>query len=216
MPALNVASTPVEVAARYILEKFSRKKIYTSLPYFKENYLLLQDKMGFSLDINRRQMPVIEPKDMVAFKNKIKSGHIDIFKPFAKTHLWPEEFKGRGGQGWLTLGLKDGQISDDVLKAELISVPAIDLKPIQKQIWLSEIVRGMLSFGVPTASSKILDAPIIISSEYYIIDGHHRWAQVMVSNPDLEMQCLYVPLNILTLMNMTKTYGRAIGNEPNW
>lgn len=214
MPKLNVLTTDVKKAIEYVGTKFSiqKKNIYHELPNFEANYEFLQSRMEFALDIPRSAMPVIEPKDMNLFKQKIKSGHIDIFQPHASTALFPHEFTTKRGSQWLTLGLKDGSIIDDVLKAELIFVPAKDLKPIQKQIWLDVMTEGMLKYGVP---KKPLTTPIIISSEYFIIDGHHRWGQVMLSNPNLGIQCLHVPLDILTLINMARSYGTAIKNEPN-
>jgi hypothetical protein len=216
MSEYNVITTSAREAEEYTRQHFESRQIDfdRSLPDFYDNYIFLQKKMDFALNIPRSRMPVIEPKDMSLFRKKIQSGHIDIFKPYAKTYLWPAEFKRKQGHGWLTLGLKDGDPSDDVLEAEMIHVPAEDLKPLQKQIWLDEVVKGMLKFGLPT-TEKMENAPIIISSEKYIIDGHHRWAQAIVTDPSIEMYCLHMPLDIVTLLNLTKTYGSAIGNQPN-
>lgn len=218
MSKYNLKNIDVEDAYAYASRRFkqSGKNIKRSLPNFGRNYILLQESFKYALDIPRREMPVIEPKDMKKFQEKIRSGHIDIFKPYASTKLFPKDLTAKRSSEWLTLGLKDGSISDDMLKAKIIKMPAYHLKPLQSQIWLDVMIDGMLQYGIPRRGAKVLNTTIIVSDEGYIIDGHHRWAQVMLGNPKLEMSCLLIPLAIDKLLKMTKTYGIAIGNRPNY
>lgn len=217
---MNVKTTSLKEARNYTERIFNNKKLNLDreIPNFDSNYMNLQQKMTYSLGIPRHAMPVIEPKDMGMFKRKIKQGHIDIFKPHTKTELFPKEFvTKKSGKEYLTLGLKDGQINDDKLIAKVEEISADNLKPIQDQVWLDNIVLSMMKYGIPNEKkSTIKNAPIITSINMFIIDGHHRWGQLMIANPNLKLTSIVVPLDILTLMQMTFSYGKAIGNNPNY
>jgi len=218
MPKLNCATAPLKRARKYSENEFLKvhKSLDKVLPSFDRNYMLLQDRCKNALNIPRSQMPVIEPKDMAMFKKKIKAGHIDIFRPYASTNIFPKKFIGKKGSKWLTLGLKDGKKLDDAIKAKIIQVPAIKLLPLQSQIWLNKLITYIIQYGVPKKGSKTTKTTIITSSDYYILDGHHRYGQVMLANPSLKMSCLYIPMSIGLLLKMTRSYGKAIGNLPNY
>lgn len=222
---LNIAKTAVDQALEFAREQFQKHSSQTleeALPNFRENYSFIQDKINrFALDIPRDEMPVIEPEggDMKQFKKDLRNGHIDLFEPFA----WDKEFAKKFPEAFasederedfLTLGLKDGRKDDDVIKASTGKTPAGDLLPLQSQIWLGVAIPSMLKFGLPEKGSPVLTQTIIRSREGYILDGHHRFAQVMLKNPDLKMSVLKVPLDIDTLLEMGKSWSRAIGNEP--
>ncbi|MCK4526076.1 hypothetical protein KAW18_01790 [candidate division WOR-3 bacterium] len=153
---------------------------------------------------------------MAKFQRKIKAGHIDIFRPYASTNVFPKKFIGKKDAKYLTLGLKDGRKLDDVIKAKIIHVPAIKLLPLQSQIWLDKLIKYTIQYGAPKKGSRVTKTTIIISSNYYILDGHHRYGQVMLADPSLKMSCLFIPLSIGLLLKMTRSYGMAIGNPPNY
>lgn len=216
---LNVATTPLNVAREYAKEAFAKKgkDLYKYLPNFDQNYLMLQNTYKYAKNIPRYKMPVIEPKDMNEFQKRINKGHIDIFKPYARKDLWPAEFTTKTRRKeWVTLGLKDGRIEDDVLRANIVYLPAQELVPLQSQTWLKKLIKFILEYGVPKPGSKVTRTPIIVSADKVILDGHHRVGQVMLADPSIMMQCLYVPLTTNLLLKMTETYGRAIGNLPNY
>lgn len=221
---INIAKTPLEEARRFAKSKFEEagKNFERSLPNFNENYKLIRNKIDrFSLDIPRDEMPVIEPGegDLKEFENDLQEGHIDLFKPFAWNKefakQFPEAFASEDErEEFLTLGLKDGENTDDVLKADVVKNPVGDLLPLQSQIWLGRVIPDMLKFGLPEPGSPVLTQTIIRSREGYILDGHHRWSQTTLKNPDLEMSVLKVPLDIDTLLEIGKSFSRAIGREP--
>jgi hypothetical protein len=62
------------------------------------------------------------------------------------------------------------------------------LKPTQNQIWLEKLIDNFIRYGQIDENSEILDNTIIISKEGYILDGHHRYGQVMLSNPELKIK----------------------------
>lgn len=218
MTKINCATVPLKRARKYSETEFLKvhKSLDKVLPNFDRNYMLLQDRCKNALNIPRSQMPVIEPKDMAKFQRKIKAGHIDIFRPYASTNVFPKKFIGKKDAKYLTLGLKDGRKLDDVIKAKIIHVPAIKLLPLQSQIWLDKLIKYTIQYGAPKKGSRVTKTTIIISSNYYILDGHHRYGQVMLADPSLKMSCLFIPLSIGLLLKMTRSYGMAIGNPPNY
>lgn len=218
---LNCANLPLSKARKYTEDEFNKanKDVDELLPNFDKNYMMLQNKCKHALDIPRIQMPVIEPTDMKKFHEDLVKGRIDIFKPLAggKEKFAPKNWKPmtkKQGESWVKLGLKDGDLKDDIVDAKWTSIPGKDLKPIQSQIWLEKLIKNIIKFGVPKAGSPVLSTTIIVSVEGYILDGHHRFGQVMLANPKLKMDSLMIPLDIDLLLKLTRTYGAALQNKP--
>lgn len=218
---LNCANTPVDKAIAYAQEQCSAdgKSMAEYFSDFKTNYLLLQDKCELALDLPRIEMPVIEPEQMDEFQESLSKGHIDVKEPVAKApqskSKYPTDlgFDLRGRQ-WLYRGTRDGAIEDDILDAKMTEIAVADLKPSQSQIWLEKVVGMSLYFGPLKQSSEFLhEAPIIVSRDGYILDGHHRFGAAMVSNPSLKLTALKVDMEIRELVKMARSYGNAIGNE---
>ncbi|MAH46015.1 hypothetical protein CMI37_09295 [Candidatus Pacearchaeota archaeon] len=217
---VNIATVDVEVARDYTRERLNEfnMSIGKVLPNFNTNYLLTQSYLvKYSHDIPRYKMPVIEPDDMHEFEKRLETGKIDIFKPYAKGHSFPTEFKSEEERDrWLELGKKDRHEWDDSIPVVIQRISANHLKPLQSQIWLNKVIKFIIQFGLPHPASPVVNTTIIISKENYIIDGHHRWAEVMLSEPSLRMKCLYVPFGIDELLKIGRSYGAAIGNTPNF
>lgn len=224
---LNVATTPLRQARAFAEDMMVQAGLDLDevLPDFDRNYKMLQRKMSSALNIPRIQMPVIEPKtDLAAFAKRLQSGHIDIFPPYARGRIggdadlfpwYPEMRGGKRGKEWVTLGFVDGDVSDDVVKARLVMTACRDLLPLQGEIWLSNCIGNIISFGPAEPGGFLLtNAVVIISKEGYILDGHHRFGQAMLASPKLKMKTLKVPLDIETLLKVGRSYGSAIGNAP--
>ena len=215
----NVATMPLMDArayAEYLFNK-SNQDLNQVIPDFDKNYQRMQTYCKFyAQDIPRIDMPVIEPSDMDKFEQHLKQGHIDIFQPYVyDSPYYPKSFQSRKqGEHWIRLGRYDGSKTDDMIYARIKRVKGSDLKPLQSQIHLDKLCNNIIRFGKPTQESRILDTTIIMSKEGYILDGHHRWGQVMLSNPNLKMKVLEVPLDIDTLLKVGRSYGSAIGNKP--
>jgi len=215
---LNAAKVSLSNARAYAKKVFDRagKDLNQELPDFDKRYKVLQAKTKKALDVPRIRMPVIEPKDMAKFDKRLKTGRMDIFAPFTKgkfiapTGLDKDKKKG---DEWIHLGLHDGKKSDDVIKARWTSVAAKDLIPSQSQIWLEKLIKNIAKWGTPKAGSPVLGTTIIVSKEGYILDGHHRYGQVMLSNPNLKIKALHIPLPIKTLLRVGRSYGNAVGNQ---
>lgn len=212
---LNVAKVPLDKAMAYAEKVFGdRKKLLDVLPNFSKNYKNLQALYkSEALDIPRIKMPVIEPSDMKKFDERLKAGAIDIFKPYAIEKNKFKQVAQKEGEKWVKLGQQDGDPNDDKVPAKWTRLPANKLKPLQGQLWLEKLVNNIHKFGAPKAGSPVLDTTIIVSKEGYILDGHHRHGQVMLTDPSLKMKALHIPLDVKTLLEMGRSYGEAIGNK---
>lgn len=214
---LNAASISLEQARQYAEEQFAAagQELDKVLPDFDANFKLLKSKLGSAKNVPRIQMPVIEPSDMTMFNKRLNQGAIDIFKPYArgKLHL-PKSMSKKEGEEWVTLGFADGKPNDDSIKARMGSTAAKSLLPTQSQIWFDKLIQNIIKYGPAASGSPILKQTIIVSKEGYILDGHHRFGQAILSDPSLALRSLSIPLGIDVLLKIGKTYGEAIGNRP--
>jgi len=229
----NVATTPPD-EARAVAERMFAEAgldLDDQLPDFDANYRKLHAKMRYALPIPRNRMPVIEPEDMAEFEKKIKAGHVDLFAPWADLsdcpvclaardrfpwqHSRPPMLGGEEGAKWITLGLKDGDPDDDKLDAKANAMrPVKELKPLQNQIWFDKCIASIIAWGVPAPGSRLaVSASIIVSSDNYILDGHHRYGQAYLTSPGFKLKCLNVPLDINELLKVGRAYGSAIGRR---
>lgn len=214
---LNVANTPMPKAYAFAKARFEQdgKDLDKMLPEFDRNYTALQKLLRAAPDIKRIDMPVIEPKDMAGFQQALASGNVDIVAPYARGKFEaPRDMTPAEGSKWVTLGKEDGQEEDDVVKAEWGRTAASKLKPTQSEIWFDKIIEIYLKFGLPKGGSQATELTLITSKEGFIIDGHHRWAQVFFADPSMTMSTLRVPLNLDKLLAIGRAYGAAIGNKP--
>jgi len=224
---LNVAKISVKQAishAESIYDRFGMD-LAADLPDLEKNFKLLKAKMKYAKPISRLHMPVLEPKDddLKAIKKDLEAGRLDIFAPWAPEHLpnlFPWEHKGNpkmkvGDKKWITLGVQDGDPSDDKLPVGEKKPQAVQtLKPLQAEIWYDKLIASIIAFGPPKAGSFITTAGVaVISSDNYIIDGHHRFGQIYLSDPSLPMQVLLIDLPQKKLLDLARSYGTARGHR---
>lgn len=102
-------------------------------------------------------------------------------------------------------GFEDGRSDDDRLPIEKVNVKVSQLRPTQNEIDLTKSLLFPLQ-KVPILTEYYLNSsiniliaktPILILNEKYIIDGHHRWSQVICFNTKASM----VAFNIRTSKN---------------
>jgi hypothetical protein len=212
-PTRNVATTELPEARAYATTVFGdAKALDAALPKFDQHYALLRTKLQSARNIPRIEMPVIEPTDMEEFDRRLREGHLDIFPPHAAGKVPAVPATDAERSAWVTLGVKDGDPADDVVQAQWTTIAARDLLPLQSQIWLEKLIGNIKQFGPPTPDSSVLQTTVIVSKEGYILDGHHRFGQVMLADPDLKLKALHIPLDIDTLLRIGRGYGTAIGN----
>ncbi len=212
---LNCATLPLAKARAYAEDQFAAagKDLDEILPNFDEGYTLLQKKCKGALNVPRIDMPVIEPEDMAKFDADLKSGSVDIFRPYAKGKLYTPTIFAKGEEGeWIKLGYADGRKDDDVIKGKWTKIAAKNLIPTQSQIWLEKLIKSVIKFGPPKGGSPVLNTTIIVSKEGYILDGHHRFGQCMISDPNLKIGALKLPMPIKLLLKVGRSYGTALGH----
>lgn len=225
---LNVATTPVDEAYAYAKGEFEKrgKRMEDYIPHFYESYESLQESCKTAIDVPRIEMPVIDPEQLNLFQKSLMAGQLDVNRPYAKgrTELYsPKDLFGdtERAMQYLYLGLQDGIITDDVVEAQMVRNSVGLLRPTQSQIWLEKLIRNIIQFGNPqgdgagaySQDSMIVDKTLAISSDGYILDGHHRYGQVVLVNPGLRMRTLQINLPIRTLLKVATPYGNAIGND---
>ena len=94
---------------------------------------------------------------------------------------------------FLNMGIEDGDMTDDVITTREVNIPVQALKPTQSQIGLVDSL-GWTAKNKPksagvTATADVADVggPIITANGEYIVDGHHRWSQVYLLNPNAKI-----------------------------
>lgn len=122
-----------------------------------------------------------------------------------------------------SLGLSRSQmpvIRQDELKdfaketgAKLTKMQAVQLKPIQGQIWFDKVVDDIIKNGVPKPGGVVATLTIVVSSDRYILDGHHRWAQAMLANPTLQMKVLLADIPAKALIPTALSFMQDTGTD---
>lgn len=104
-------------------------------------------------------------------------------------------------------GKMDGDSTDDVVKVSKASLPATALLPSQSEIFMGKAL-GMAINGV-----KGGNLGAVISSDNHILDGHHRWAATLFSEPKAKIIGLKADLTIGDLIPVLRGLGDALGNS---
>jgi len=100
-------------------------------------------------------------------------------------------------QAVLKAGQDDGDPDDDKLPYTTHPVKVGDLIPTQQEIGFDQSIETLLDDrhgSVPSILDKSKPAwvggPIVTYAGKYVIDGHHRWSQILAANPDSTVQAL--------------------------
>ena len=141
-------------ARSYAEKLFSKndKELDKELPNFDKNYVLAQKsaKLGFA---QRKDMPVIDLKDVRLLQTRLAKGAIDISPPYAKNDIpdnpFPQGLDVKKGKHWVTHGMAmfDGDAKDDVVSAKFGQESVGNLKPIQAQIYFDKSIAKMADVG---------------------------------------------------------------------
>ena len=221
---LELISTSLNVARSYAKKMFEKggQDFEKQMPNFDKNYTIAQRsaKLGFA---KRKDMPVIDNRDVKLLQKRLQTGSIDINKPFAKNDLpddpFPQGLNRQTGKIWMRSGLPkaDGDPKDDIVKVTNESIAVGNLKPIQAQIYFDKSIAKASRDGVES-SRKFLTSKennFIVSKDNRIIDGHHRFLTTVLIDPKIKVNCLKIDLPIKELLPLTLAYTDAIGNIRN-
>jgi len=222
---LELIKTDLKTArafAEKVFKKYNRN-LNDEIPNFDKNYITAQ-KIASTGKTLRKDMPVIDEKDIKKLQTELVKGEIDIRAPFANKEDAKDPFptglkKGsKKAEEWLTNGLKvhDGSKDDDVVKAKIDSVSIKDLKPIQKQIYFDKSITATAESGVTNTINFLKNETTFVdSADRRIIDGHHRYLSGLLVDPNMKVHALTIDLPIKQLLPLTLSYSDAVGNKRN-
>lgn len=114
----------------------------------------------------------------------------------------------------LSLGF-GGDFSNLRLKLKKTNIPAKRLIPTQSEIGTDETLKYLVQgkdIDVCFEKSTIVKKPIVTFQGTFIIDGHHRWSQIFVTNPDANIVCIDITGN-LSPLSMLKAVQCTIGSN---
>jgi hypothetical protein len=103
-------------------------------------------------------------------------------------------------------GKLDGNLTDDVVNTKKVGIPAKSLKPSQNEVFLGKTL--------DLAIRKFVggDLGSMVSKDNRIVDGHHRWAATVITDPNMKLICNVVDLSIGDLIPVLRQAGDVLGN----
>jgi len=131
----------------------------------------------------------VSPKDEKTFKDLISGGYEDFVKKLKDNAKDPKI------QAIMNLGKSDGIDTDESVEVQdNVSYSCRDLFPTQSQIGLADSL-AWLAKNNPEGAAKLIKGDtstfnenrILTANGKYILDGHHRWSQVFLFNPDAKI-----------------------------
>ena len=138
------------------------------------------------------------------------------------------QFKGKAVEGSRAAGMetdKDGEVDTEPVFREMLKekgvkvlqteVPADKLKATQKDL-VGEKVIGMMGALEKDPTHPKITAPIYVSRDGYVIDGHHRWAAIVAhnaKNPDnpIPMKTTVIDMDIKDAIPMANKFAEDMG-----
>jgi hypothetical protein len=116
---------------------------------------------------------------------------------------------------FLKKGRLDKQAADDIVRGiKVAEIPVKNLKPSQDEVYGSKVALNMAKFGPTVGGKTAFGKPdIIVTSDNYILDGHHRWATAWAGDPSNKLKVTVIPLPLQHLYLVLRAYGAAIGNR---
>lgn len=192
-----------------------------SIPTFDQNYMQLKKAVQHGYE-SRKVMPVVSAKQVKILKDDLLKGSVDILKPYnlkykdytaGNADLDKADIKTK--TAYQTAGKFDGDPKDDVVDATYEWVKVTKLLPVQRQIYLSKFLKNISKFGIIDEHTKMLNKSLIVSRNYELIDGHHRWMSILLCNPDLKVKILRIHLETHELLKVVKNFGISLGNQSN-
>ena len=143
--------------------------------------------------------------------NRGKNEENDLNEELATIYIDPKKFPNPLpsplASVFMVKGEIDGDARDDMVKASSKAYAAKDLLPSQSEIFMGKAL-GMAIGGVAGG-----DLGAVISSDNHILDGHHRWAATMFSDPSARVKGVGVDLKIGDLVPVLRAVGDALGNQ---
>ena len=154
-----------------------------------------------NLGLARNEMPVVEGSHFKDFVNRLKQGLLDISAAIQRGF--------KAVKDWLS----SGDPKEDAVKVHTTSFDVTKLKATQREI-NADKAKGMAD----AARAGKFDPgkePVLVSKDFYILDGHHRWAaQILRAAEDgikAKMNGVQVDLPVQELLAVANAYTDANG-----
>lgn len=217
---LDLVHDDINVIIDYAIKKCKEfgRDIFEEVPNFKKNLLIAKSKFKTG-KTKRYDMPVIPTSFVKEFQWRISQGHIDLNEPFHKhtdpNNPFPQGLSGQEAKEFLKRGLLDGDKDDDKLNVRAFKTQAINLNPIQKQVYVDKSIDKIARDGAQGCRRFLVQRQLITSSDGYIIDGHHRLLTSLIIDPTIKLQGIEIDLDIEVLKKLALAYGDALGNKRN-
>lgn len=93
----------------------------------------------------------------------------------------------------LAYGFGEGELADVSMSSSAVSIPVSQLKPSQNEIGLSNSLAYALKSDCSYCFNDpfiVKNTPIVTYNGEYVIDGHHRWSQAYMINPDANISAV--------------------------
>jgi hypothetical protein len=94
-------------------------------------------------------------------------------------------------------------LSDKGVKFFKKSLPIKNLKPAQKDL------RTDVAANLMKSNPEKLKKPILISSDMYLMDGHHRWLALMFDNPSQKLNVISINIPGKKLLDIIKNFDKV-------
>lgn len=209
---LELRKTSIEKVIQYT------KSVSLNIPNIRQNLEIAYDLFGMG-KTKRKDMPVIDDKDVKDFQMHLKDGFIDLKDPWSDrtdpSDPFPQGLSDKDAAKFMSNGIRDKSKPDDVVKTQIKMVAAKNLIPIQEQVYVDKSVGSIAKFGIESSKKFLASTILVISSDYRIIDGHHRFLSALIIDPNMKLKCLEVDLPIKTLLPLARAYSDAKGNQRN-
>lgn len=167
----------------------------------------------------RKDMPVIDDKDVKDFQQHLKNGFIDLKEPWSDrtdpSDPFPQGLTDKEASMFMSNGIRDKNKQDDKINVQITYVKAKELVPIQQQVYVSKSIESIAKNGIENTIQFLKSTILIISKDKRLIDGHHRLLSALIIDPNMEVKCLEVDLPIKILLPLAITYSDAKGNYRN-
>lgn len=209
---LELRNTSIETIIQYI------DRLGLNIPNLEQNLEIAHDLFGMG-KTKRKDMPVIDDKDVKDFQMHLKDGFIDLTDPWSDrtdpSDPFPQGLNDKEAAKFMSNGIRHKSKPDDVVKTQLKLVAAKDLIPIQAQVYVSKSVDSITKFGIKNTINFLQSTILIISKDNRLIDGHHRLLSALIIDPNMKIKCLEIDLSIKTLLPLAIAYSDAKGNRRN-
>ena len=205
------------------------------------NFKALQGRMvkGPAYDLKtippRVDMPALDPDQFPDFVTRLAKGHLDTKDDFADANpiaegvlddpQFPDDMHTKSKEQkayFLQKGTKDkGGAADadrEIGFGQNTAIPVGKGYPTQQQIYLDKALFNLLNFGA-TKGGQVHGSQVISvesGGDYYILDGHHRWASAILGSPSNTMSSAIISgfPGLKSALSFLRAYGGAIGNSP--